>query len=160
MNYQLLCCSDPQYLSIRQLLWGCDRGNVELAVLQTLEPFRTCAVTLSNLEKVMKFFQVNRFSMEFFDSTVTRLSDFIAINFNSMEHSSGMDLGSLSVQGAAPAFSHSGPCCHGWLTESCRVVSPHEGKSAGLDFPGQCLQTSRCTFRQISLTLFWSTNPI
>ena len=32
-------------------------------LLNLLTPFKTCAVTLSNLEKVLKFLQVNRFSI-------------------------------------------------------------------------------------------------
>ena len=114
----------------------------------------TWAVTRRSLVRVPNFLQSINALTPYLESTLMSVRTRAAFVRSSVVHSSGIVGGSVSIQWSIPAHSHSGPRHHSWFTDTSRADSPLDGRSAGLDFPGQWLQRLGATLRRISVTLF------
>ena len=115
---------------------------------------KTWAVTLRSLARVLNPLQlINSITLDL-EATLTIVSAQAAHILSSTIHSLGIDTGFKSTQGSTPNCNHSGPRRHSWFTETSNAVSPLDGRSAGLDFPGQWLQSVGLMLLRISATLF------
>ena len=106
-----------------------------LRFLNLCTALSTFAVTPINLDSELYLAGSKTDSMVALDSPATRLCDWTL--FSSNAHSSGIGSTGSSRLGSKPVCNHSGPRLQSWLTANSSGVRPLEGKSAGLDEPGQ-----------------------
>ena len=125
----------PQHLCMGKLFWSQISGGVFLSTLESSNGSHNIS---GHPQQSCHYLQLSKLFIEPWELVVTRLCDCTAVAFSSTAHSSGIQVGSESLEGTSTS-SQSGPRFQSWFTTSCRVLRPREGRSTGFDTPGQWL---------------------